>query len=292
MKMKLTEKNYGSIMDKVNRFLSKSTMRDDGFKKIVVGYEKVDIGFGKTFDIPICEERHCLTPFIGGKCYVHPMYLEEQERRYKPTNYKNPIIAISSVMDDSCIPLQEGCIIEINSTKMRIVSIDTNIKTLAPITYIFLNKEYCEEEREKTIKERLRNHYSNYIYENSYYTDLGTEKLREVSRDFVNLFCIAFANALEELPNGKKEFSFEIENGLLEEEIVYSMNKKMNKPIFVNVKFENFEKNGEIKELYSLEDKEYEDLLSFFDYIYTEYYKVGVKEERNYFDEYDDFGYC
>ena len=94
------------------------------------------------------------------------------------------------------------------------------------------------------------------------------------------------------MPNGKKEFSFEIENALLEEEIVYSMNKKMNKPIVVNVNFENFEKNGEIKELYSLEDKEYEDLLSFFDYIYTEYYKVRVKEERNYFDEYDDFGYC
>jgi len=124
MEMKVTERNIGNVMGKINKFLSKPTRKYVGKKMVQVGYENIEI-FGENVKQPVYEERDTYVPFVG-LCEEHYLRKEarkkaKEERRWED-NHKlhNCLLSISDNYETNCIPIMAGFTVNITGDRMII----------------------------------------------------------------------------------------------------------------------------------------------------------------------------
>lgn len=283
MKYRVSKKNVGLIMDRVNRFLSRSTVLDEGIHNVRTGYQTVKWPGGICAErVPIYEMRQVFTPFINGSCHWHRIYKSEGDIGW--FGHKNPILAISSNLQSSCIPLYEGNLIEINSTRMRIISFSPNDRELklSPSEKVFLNAPVSEAERETTIMNALKEMFFDYLYEDFDWIEDYDE--RRALRDTLSMVISKFEDAIESESDGLVKFS--ITNKDLIETIGC---EGLSTPIQCEVDIKNFPTNGVFTESYIIDGDKEENVINLVLRIYDNYIyeEEDEDEDDNDYDEYD-----
>ena len=281
MKWKINEKNYASVMDKVNRFLQKSTVEYLGIVPTVVGEEKVDLG-GIKLTVPKYEDLPKSVPYLNGSCYVHPMWGEPANPYNK--GYKKPILAISSNLDNYCLPLQEGSSIEINSTRMVVTVIDTNLG-LAPSVHTFINMPLTEEAIVGRQLDRLKSRYSDYIYDCDFEFDDDYDGFinKSILRDLVDMFINHAYEAIDEVNDGIARFT--ITNEMILDEIEHCPVNTLETPIQCEIDFRDFAKNGNYDDTYVVNGEKKLNMVSV---CYALLWQLFEPEERDFEEEYFD----
>lgn len=130
MMTKVTERNMGAVMGKINKFLSRPTKIYEGRKPVYIGTKLENSTY-----VDIFRDEEIYTPFIG-KCEEH---WRRKEIRKKPVEYRitgdeytmhNTLLAISDDYETNCIPIMAGFFVEITGDKMVIKQNDVIHKFL------------------------------------------------------------------------------------------------------------------------------------------------------------------
>ena len=176
-----------------------------------------------------------------------------EKRSIFDKNYKRPILAISSKLHSSCIPLQEGSTVEITSTKMVVVSIDENLN-LTPMVHTFFNKTLSEEEMKTETFNSLKSCYLDYylgaLSMELEYGEYSFEE-REVYRALVDMFIKYVEEAVDNATDGIAKFDItkDILNKEMEE---YYMITELANTIHCTIDFRDFATTGTYVDTYQV----------------------------------------
>lgn len=281
MKWKINQRNYANVMDKVNRFLQKPTVEYLGIVPTVVGNQEIDV-CGRTIVVPKYEDLPQSVPYLNGSCYVHPMWKDKTRSFSK--GYKAPILAIASNLDSHCLPLQEGSIVEINSTRMVVTVVDNNLN-LTPSIHTFINSDITNTAIIARQIDRLKNQYSDYIYDCDFDLDDGYDNFinKSILRDLVDMFINRAFAAIDEAVDNVAKFTITHED--ICEEIDFYPERKLETPIECEINFKGFAESGKFEEVYVVNGEEKNNMVSVCYNLFYSLYQIEDEDEDDDEDE-------
>lgn len=217
MMTKVTERNMGAVMGKINKFLSKPTKIYEGRKPVYIGTKLQDSTY-----VDIFRDEEIYTPFIG-KCEEH---WRRKEIRKKPVEDRitgeeytmhHTLLAICDDYETNCIPIMAGFSVEITGDRMVIRQNDVVHKCLGlngkmnvyphrdKSEYIyFCHVDISEDELYNKQLSAMKNAFNMItdgyycggsfldFYDSKYKADLALGVMREIEEMAEEMFCQSF----------------------------------------------------------------------------------------------------